>query len=177
MRNEGLRSPGTILMSRFTVPANRRAGFTLIEILVVIVIISISMGLVGIVVSRGGGSVKLKRFSLELAATIRYARNHAASEKKKLSLIIHEKTYDLYKDIAGYEETEDNQPVISKPIPEDIQIKFRGSEDDLFRIDFFPGGSSSGGVVDIIDEKGRNYRITVNRITGKLTIQKEGSRD
>ena len=141
------------------------------------VIISISMGIVGVMVSKGRGNIKIKSFSQDITATIRYARNHAASEKKKYSFFMREKKYDLYKDLSGIGEMDLFEPVISREVPEGLLVRFKGDEEDYYRIDFYPAGSSTGGMLDVIDDKGRNFRITVNRITGKVRIKKDGAQD
>jgi hypothetical protein len=39
-------------------------------------------------------------------------------------------------------------------------------------VEFFPQGNSSGGVLEITNEKGTTYFISVNMITGKLDVEK-----
>jgi hypothetical protein len=45
-------------------------------------------------------------------------------------------------------------------------------DSDFPFIEFFPQGNSTGGVLEISNEKGTTYFISVNMITGKLDVEK-----
>lgn len=151
------------------------AGFTLIELIIVLMIIGISLGLVGIFVNKGSGNLELKRVAKEIATTLKYARNRAVSEKKVYSFVISESkgTYSLYaSDIAGDNEDNEAESVMSKILPDNLKVNFKEREDDSYKIYFFPGGNSTGGVIDIRNQAGRGLLVTVNRVTGKVEITK-----
>ncbi len=147
------------------------AGFTLIELLVVLFIIGIASGLVGILITQKTGNLELRTFTKEMSATLRYARSHAVSKKKVYSFVTHkiDRIYGLYTDISGDEEP---VSVITKSIPDSLQITFNGNDIDSLRIDFFPQGSSTGGVIEIKSQKGRFLFIIINRVTGKVEVKK-----
>lgn len=151
------------------------AGFTLIELIIVLMIIGISLGLVGIFVNQGASNLELKRFAKKMATTLKYARNHAVSNKKIYSFVISESdgTYSLQEaDFAGRSEDVEPESVISGSVPEKLKIKFDERGEGALRIDFFPGGNSTGGVIDIRNEADRSLLVTVNRVTGKVEIRK-----
>jgi len=138
-------------------------------------IIGISLGLVGMFVNKGASNLELKRFAKEIATTLKYARNRAVSEKKVYSFVIRESdgAYNLYAaDIAGYKEDDAPEPVMSRSVPEKLKIKFDARGEGALRIDFFPGGNSTGGVIDIRNQADRSLLVTVNRVTGKVEIRK-----
>jgi len=151
------------------------AGFTLIELIIVLLIIGISLGLVGMFVNQGASNLELKRFAKEMATTLKYARNRAVSEKKAYSFVIREGegVYSLYAaDTAGEDEIDAPKSVMSRPVPEKLKIKFDERGEGSLRIDFFPGGNSTGGVIDIRNQADRNLLVMVNRLTGKVEIRK-----
>ena len=151
------------------------AGFTLIELIIVLMIIGISLGIVGIFVNQGASNLELKRFAKEMATTLKYARNRAISEKKVYSFVISESdgTYSLYAaDISEHNEDDMSESVMSRSVPEKLHIKFDERGEGALRIDFFPGGNSTGGVIDIRNQADRSLLVTVNRITGKVEISK-----
>ena len=79
--------------------------------------------------------------------------------------------YRLYIDSStANEEEEAPVPLVDKPIPEELRVIMDGSEEDQYNIEFFPRGNSSGGVIEIKNEKGTTYFITVNKITGKVQM-------
>ncbi len=148
-------------------------GFTLIELIIVLLIIGIVSGLVGIMIKRGAGGLELKAFTKNVSATLRYARNHAAAEKKVYSFIIwkDKRAYGLYSDLSFNEDLEEAVPAVYKAVPESLQLIYENHADYL-RIDFFPGGNSSGGMVEISDQKEDRFFIIVNRVTGRVTVEK-----
>jgi general secretion pathway protein H len=148
-------------------------GFTLLELLVVLIILSIASGMVGIAVYRGSGAFEVKKVTKQIATTLRYARNHAVAEKELYSFIVWDKkrAYGLYTDFSSEEDPEDASPLMYRDIPEAVSITIE-PEEELKRIDFSPTGSSSGGEITITNQKGRKFFIVVNRITGKVKIIK-----
>ena len=150
-----------------------RNGFTLIELLIVLLIISFSAGLVGILIHRGG-NFELKNLTKHMAATMRYARNRAVSEKKVYSFVIfnEKRSYGLYADLPPDNDVEDKNAVIYKTFPEQIEFYMEKQEKDI-RIDFSPFGSSSGAAVMVTNQKGGKFFITVSRLTGKVEIKKD----
>ncbi|MBI5676411.1 MAG: GspH/FimT family pseudopilin [Nitrospirae bacterium] len=151
------------------------AGFTLIELIIVLMIIGISLGLVGMFVNQGASNLELKRVTKEIATTLRYARNQAVSEKKVYSFVIRESdgTYSLYAaDTAEHNEDDAAQSVMNRTLPDKLKVNFDERGEGSLRIDFFPGGNSTGGVIDIRNQADRNLLVTVNRLTGKVEIRK-----
>ena len=156
--------------SYFMLPPGR-SGFTLIEIIIVLFIIGMAFGLVGIYVSKGSGSLKIRTFTKDISALLRYARSHAVSEKKIYCFVIdkNEQVYRLYAEDTGYKEID---LVISRDIPEELQMTLQGSDEDSPHVEFFPRGNSTGGVIEITSDKGAEFFISINKITGKLEVGK-----
>lgn len=150
----------------------RPSGFTLIELVIVLIIIGIATGLAGIYIGSSSDNLALRTFTKDVSAILRYARNHAASEKVTYHFIIdiEEKMYRLYAD-----KVVEDKPlvVINKPIPEELEVIVENTGEDVYDIQFFPRGSSSGGIIEVKNEKGGAYLILVNRITGKVEVEKE----
>lgn len=146
-------------------------GFTLIELLIVLVIIGIALGFVSITLYHEGGALELNTFVKDVSATLRYARSHAIAEKKIYSFIMlrDKRAYGLYVDFPSNSE-EKPEPIIYKTIPEFFETIFKSSTDDL-KIDFFPQGNSSGGIVEVRNQKGKSFLITVNKITGRVEVK------
>jgi general secretion pathway protein H len=150
-------------------------GFTLIELIIVLVILSVASTLAGILISRGPGELELKSLARHMATTLNYARNQAISEKKVYSFIIlpYENAYGLYSDLDQESVSEKPAPVVYESIPEKLTVVFENRE-EFKRIDFTPRGISSGGIIEIRDQKGRKYILNVNRITGRVEVNREG---
>ena len=122
-------------------------------------------------VSKGTGSLELRTFTKEVSSLFRYARSHAVSEKKIYCFVIDKDkhTYQLYSEDTGYKNKE---IVMNKNIPDELQITVQDREEDSQYMEFFPWGDSTGGVIEITNREGAAFFIIINRITGKLTVEK-----
>jgi len=157
-------------------------GFTLIELLIVMLIIGIALGFISITAYYGGGPLELNTFAKDVSATLRYARSHAIAEKRVYSFIMwkDKRTYGLYVDFSDNEETEEPTPVIYKTIPDSLEATFKDRsprldpDADSFRIVFFPQGNSSGGIMEIRNQKSKVFLIIVNKVTGRVEVKKVG---
>jgi general secretion pathway protein H len=147
------------------------SGFTLVEIIIVLIIIGIASGLVGVWISRGSGTLEIRTFTKDVSAVLRYARTRSVSEKKIYCFVIdkEEQKYRLYAENTDYTEID---LVSDKAIPEQLQMTLRGSDEASPSVEFFPRGNSSGGVIEIVREDGTGYFISVNRISGKVDVEK-----
>ena len=146
-------------------------GFTLIEIIVVMLIIGIASGLVGIMISKDTGSLELRTFTKDVSAVLRYARNKAVAEKKIYCFVIDKDkhTYLLYSEDTEYK---NKKIVLNKNIPDELEMSVQDSEEDSQYMEFFPRGDSSGGAIEITNQEGAGFFIIINRITGNLKVEK-----
>lgn len=166
-------------------------GFSLIEMLVVLVIIGISSA---VVVPRLVGSmsnVNLKAGAKRIAAPLRYARSQAISrgvicvavfdfEKNRISIVIKKRMSGpaREKDNGNEQEKEKESVDSSKSydLPDGVRLKEAVSGDaqidsGVFKIVFFPSGNSSGGEVILANDRGRQYSISVDFITGTVKLR------
>ncbi len=77
----------------------------------------------------------------------------------------------LYTENADKDSHEKFVQVSGKSIPVDLQIVLSGKDAVASFIEFFPIGNSTGGVVEVSNQKEKVYFVTVNRITGKVEVQ------
>jgi len=149
-----------------------RNGFTLIELVLVLFVIGIASALAVGILYRSMDNIRLKTSAKELSASLRYARSHAVAEKKIYSFVMNKNGYGLYteqydKSDTDYEKT---SLVFQKILPQGIIAEYQEIED--IRIDFYPQGDSTGGEIKLKNEKGSVMVITVEKITGKVKIEK-----
>lgn len=158
-----------------TVPQHRiAAGFSLVELIIVLLIIGIASGLVGLYIGRGTDRLALRSFAKEISATLRYARSHAVAEKQTYCFVINmdDGFYRLYNNKTDEEGA--LIPAITNPIPKEIAISLNKDSSDFHQIEFFPHGNSTGGVIEITSTDGGALSIVVNRITGKVEVSRSG---
>jgi hypothetical protein len=117
--------------------------------------------------------VEITKVSREIAATLRVARSRAVSEKKVYYFALNNKsrTYGLYNYKINVTEKLYNLKLTER-LPQGIwEVTYNDVDEELFQIEFTPHGSSSGGVVEIRDDS-RKYIIFINRLTGRVKIEK-----
>ncbi len=145
-------------------------GFTLLEILVVLVIASLMISLVPPLFSGAVSSTQLKGSARDLAIALREARSKA---------IIHNTEQLVYLDL----ETPRYRIANAKPLtlPEDVMMAVEVvtgatlTEKTQHVVRFFPDGSSSGELITLSGGN-RVYHLQLNWLTGSITIT-EGLHD
>jgi general secretion pathway protein H len=138
-------------------------GFTLIELIIVLVISVLGFAVVGSNIASGDHSTKLSAAARDIASALRFAHGESLLTREQISVAINlddnnyrisnrNKIYNLAKEIE-----------ISLVVAEDQFSDGEGS------IRFFSDGSSTGGRITL--EWGKQLRrIDVNWITGEVSI-------
>ena len=167
---------------RFSVATGRR-GFTLLELLIVLLIIGI---LSSVVVTRMGGNadnLRLKTDVLKVAAALRHARSKAVSENRTAQAVFQTEDSNLIITMVGGKEMDcfssqtdalDRSPEILltyqlhsgnliKSQPHDDQ------EEKELEVFFYPNGSTSGSSLFLTNQE-KSYQLLVNELTGVVQV-------
>ncbi len=147
-----------------TMPAYQQRGFTLIELMVVLVIIVLGTSIVAINFASGNDRAELKAAARDVVSALRYARGEA--------LMDHEETtvdFDLESNsytVSGREKT--------YGIPESIGLTIVTAESELTGQDqgsirFYADGSSTGGRVNLTAGAAK-WQIDINWLTGHISL-------
>ncbi len=143
---------------------SRQLGFTLLELMIVLVIAAIMMAVVPPMISSVLPGAELKSAARSVAAGLRYARNKSLTSDKEVILMLdleskrfniggRKKNFQIHKDL-------------------DVTLLTAESEmvaEDKGAIRFFPDGGSTGGRISLSTDK-RKYAIDVDWLTGKVRI-------
>jgi general secretion pathway protein H len=151
------------------------------ELLVVLCIIGAASALAGIALTGSVEELRLKTLTKEISASMRHARSRAVAEKKTYAVVIDPGglRYGLYAEAepsrSGIESAGQEAPpwkVVSlRAFPEGISVESEKADRPL-RIDFYPQGDSTGGKIQLRNRKQTGYRITVDRLTGRVEARK-----
>lgn len=147
----------------------RQRGFTLLELLVVLVIGVLLVSLAPPLLSGLSGATELRGAARQVAAGLRSARNEAVSRQREATL-----TLDLEQRRFGV--TGDPREIV---LPEGLGIRLYTAQAEVVDgatggIRFFPDGSSTGGAITVSGSQ-RAYRVSVDWLTGAITIAEEES--
>lgn len=170
--------------SRASKGAPTQTGFTLLEMMVVLVIMSLTAAFV--VPQLAGSLTKMNAGTAarKIAASLRHARSKAVTERIPYFADFDPRLNRLA--VRKYLPAEEG-----KTSPEDVYYKIYDLPDGLrldteqesfplrvrrqdgekkYTIVFYPTGASSGGGITVRDEDRRSYRVIVDMITGSVRL-------
>jgi prepilin-type N-terminal cleavage/methylation domain-containing protein len=140
-------------------PFANRLGFTLIELMIVMVILSVTAGLVLPRIGAGWQRMEDREFIQEFVQTLRRARLRSMNTGDVVVFRIRGSDR-----VYGFED-----PL---PIPENVDLFAERLDQDPSTGDnvilFFPDGSISGSNLDITFDQLRTFRIIVHPIFGTV---------
>ena len=177
-------SPGS---PRALFPSNTEQGFTLIELILVLVIISIAFAVVAPAVGNRFGGSDPKRTAAQLRTTLELLRLRALTAGIEQRLVINPEDNQYWQEsgrqVAAREDGEKESD------PKDEQITFADEavqlsatslwvrEEGEVEFRFYPDGTNSGGEITIEQQRGANeiaYTIALNPLLGTATVRYAG---
>ncbi len=142
----------------------RQRGFTLLELMIVLVIAAIMMAVVPPMISSALPGAELKASARKVAAGLRYARNRSLTSDEETTLMLDLETKQF--NVSGKKKT--------FQIHKDLELTLLTAESEMVAenkgaIRFFPDGGSTGGRISLSTDK-RKYAVDVDWLTGKVRI-------
>ncbi len=140
--------------------AARARGFTLLELLVVLVIIGLASTLVFVSTTGSLFRSRESRFVEEFQSYLVRAKAAALGGGRMVEFLIDGEERRFGLDGRGW-----------RPIPKTMQIEAEGLLDEgnsTYGLVFYPDGSSSGGAIDLVWDDGRRDQFQVTRLLGRI---------
>ena len=149
--------------SRFPIPDSRSRGFTLIELMAVILLLAIAMTAVTFSFSKSLRSARVAGASRDLVAALRYTRGQAIVKGKQQVLMLN---------IDSNSYTAPGKSAVK--LPDDMHLQMETAAQEVTSgntggIRFFPDGSSTGGHISVLQDR-REWRINVAWLTGEIEL-------
>ena len=143
--------------------AARAKGFTLLEMLAVILLVGIAAAAVSISVTQGRASARVRAASSELAGALRATRAQAIVRGKEQNFDVDTRT-NSYRNVKQQEVR----------LPKGMRVSITSAREDqpndhTGRIRFFPDGSSTGGRITLQSGK-RQWHVNVSWLTGEVRV-------
>ena len=150
--------------SPFPIPNSRLFnGFTLIEMLAVIVLIAIAATVLSLSISHGLGAARVRAASTDLAAALRYTRMQAIAHAQPQVLKVNVQA-------RSYQEPGRNPHVLPPGMQLTItSARIEQSGGHVGAIRFFADGSSTGGRVTL-RRGNREWHVNVAWLTGAVSV-------
>ena len=134
-------------------------GYTLLEMLVVILLISIAAGLLGFGLQHGLRAAKERQVVGQMVEALRSTRARAI-----VSSAMQKTVFDLHR--LSFQAPGRPQ----QHWPADMRVTLHTAEQAGAAIEFYPDGSSTGGHVSIISGA-REWRVNVGWLTGEVDLE------
>jgi general secretion pathway protein H len=143
--------------------AGRQSGFTLIEVIVVLVV----LGLMVVLVMQHGPmrsrTLETRVAATELAQALRTARSRAIALDRPVSVML---------DVVAHSYRVDAAPPRALPPAVGVSVTALAGDtvgNRIAFISFAPDGSSTGGHVDLTD-RGSRLQVAIDWLTGRVSI-------
>jgi general secretion pathway protein H len=145
--------------------AEREGGFTLLEIVIVLVIGAAAYAMILGIPFRGASTADLKAAARTLASGLRQAQTMAITTRRDASL-----TLDM--DAREYVLPGEKE---ARQLPKNIDLKLYTAQSEVSSekkggIRFYPDGSSTGGRITVSAGE-RKYLVDVDWLTGRVSIE------
>jgi general secretion pathway protein H len=151
----------------FSPCTSHQRGFTLLELVVVLFVVVLGFSAIGLNLSSGSDTTKIKAAARDIVSALRYARGQALMTHKETTVAL---------DLGSNSYTVSGRDKLYQ-IPDGIDVTVVTAQTELTgegsaNIRFFPDGSSTGGRVTL--ERGQTvWKIDINWLTGQVEPENE----
>lgn len=145
------------------------SGFTLLELVLVILIMGLVLAVSYPTLSRGSASIRLRSVGRDILSTFRYARERAITEQRGIQIVASRESQNL---IFADEFGEGNR---TYTLPRDVSIQRlslagRVIAEGPLVVRFSPNGSSDLAEILVQSDSGAALRVVSDPITGGAKI-------
>jgi len=153
------------------------SGFTLIEVIMVVVIIMITIGVAVPTFSGRSGSIKMKDAVRSVVRISRYARSMAILEQTDCTLDFAANQISLTSALSTNTVSTNRVVLAQRQFDKDIRISdFENLADSGLEersVMFYASGMNDGFELTLEDDENRRHTILCNPITGKVTVDED----
>lgn len=135
------------------------AGFTLLELIMVIALTALALGVLGAGLGRGLEAARERQVLAELVAALRQTRTQAvlSGDARQVRFDLQGRRFQ----IPGQ---------APRSWPASLKVRLTSAAESGAAVAFFPDGSSSGGNL-VLEREGRRWRVDIGWLTGQVSWQ------
>lgn len=144
-------------------PGNHRAaGFTLLELIIVLILLALVTAVVGISLSGGMSGLQLETSTRDVITLMKHARSEAVGKQQVVRVV-----FGQEQGAGQYVMTNDfGEPIKLFSLPTGFVFEAPEGRELPMVVSFYANGRSSGGLVAVKSPSGRRYFIEADPITG-----------
>jgi len=158
----------------------KNKGFTLLELVLILILLSLAVYLVVPSMARLAKAVELKGTAQKIAGILRYYRLATIQKGQVHQILIDQKQRELIVRALQPEKKEEIGITWIEKIKYQIPAGINLQEEinpgeyntDLPAIEFYPTGQANGGQILLADPEQKGYRIKINFLTGLVEVEK-----
>jgi prepilin-type N-terminal cleavage/methylation domain-containing protein len=160
----------------------RKNGYSLLELIIVLILISLSTALVTPSLSRFSRTIELKAAAKKVSGILRYCRSEAINKGLIYQVIFNPELREVKVQSIDLDEEkkEGDKKEVSKKtysLPQGIEMKEVNLTSpqypsDLPTVEFYPNGGSNGGSFLLNSQEQKGYEIKVDFLTGVVKVEK-----
>lgn len=155
-------------------------GFTLLELMAVVVVVGLVAAMAMPSISTGLQRWRLRTAVLEMNTMLKFTRTQAVARRQAFQLVLDRSrnVYWLDRPNAAMDAEQAEglgRRLIALPAGVrfgSVRIGDREAASDRLTMMFFPYGTNTGGVVQVVDDRGQGYQIALDQVTGRTTIRR-----
>lgn len=142
------------------------SGFSLLELMVVMVLVAMLFAVVGVSISRSVSGAEIRNAAREITAGIRHTRGQAIVQRQQM--VFHVDAENRTWTAAERDQVE---------LPEGLEITLETARSELTGenaggIRFYPDGASTGGSI-MLTANEREWAINVSWLTGEVSLDRD----
>jgi len=161
----------------------RKNGYSLLELIIVLILISLSTALVTPSLSRFSKTIELKASAKKVSGILRYCRSEAINKGLVYQVIFNPELREVMVqsiDLNEEKKEGDKKEELSGKtysLPQGIEMKEVNLTSpqypsDLPTVEFYPNGGSNGGSFLLNSQEQKGYKIKVDFLTGVVKVEK-----
>jgi general secretion pathway protein H len=153
----------------------RSRGFSLLELVIVLIIISLLAILVTPTLTKTISHMEVKSVAKKISAILRYCRSDAINKNRIVQV-----NFDSESSLISVMSADENEEKLSQrnsyPLPKAVRVEKVEAGKTFFEsalpsFEFYPNGGTNGGTAVIRGGEGRGYAIQVDFLTGTVKVE------
>jgi general secretion pathway protein H len=150
----------------------RSAGFSLLELVVVLILLGLASVLVAPSFIGGFSGLQLETSTRDVITLMRHARSQAIAKQQVFRVVVGEEDplslkYFLTNDFG--------ETIKERELPEGFQFLVEDDQHLPLTVSFYPNGRGTGALFGIKNKQGKTSSISVDSVTGFAKLEKKSS--